>query len=344
MTFPLAQLLSPLLAAAPYDPVTDIADLLFFNSYKTAAQVLPISRDSASGATRTITAASGSTWRVSNSLGADNGAYHGGTLTLGNYVNAGNNGAFPVTGGNTVTTDYTNASGAAETVGVGVGAQIAAITGYCNSYTDLLGGYVFAQATAAQSLAVSTSYAGAHQTLGIVNSLSRHLGVNSTGLAGQLNGTGDFTLLSYMRPGAVNVSGVPSAWMTFQDAAGTSRIRARYTSATAHTLEIVNAAGNVTTISATLSSGLVLNTWQLLAVVYSGGTATWYLNGVAVGSASGTVRTRAALANVFLGYRSSYPAGTGGTSGHRAVDAAVNRSMAASELLDLTTWCQAEYA
>lgn len=326
-----------------YNPLS-LANLLFFNSYRTATQVNAISRDSSSGASRNITAVSGSTWRCSNALGADFNAYHGGTLTLSSYVNGGNNGAFPTTGGTSTSTEYTNASGAAETVGIGLGTQVAAITGYCNSYTDLFAGRVFAQATVAQCPAVNTNYAPSKQTLGIVNALARHLSITSTGLAGQLNGTGDFTLITYMRPGAVNVSATASGWMSFQDAAGTSRVRAKYSTATAHTLELVDSGGTTTTISATLTGGLVLNTWQLLAVVYSGGTATWYLNGVAVGSNSGTVRTRAALADVFLGYRTSYPGGSGGTSGHRAVDAAVARAMTAQELLALTAWCQGQYA
>jgi hypothetical protein len=326
-----------------YDPLL-IPNLLFFNSYKTAVQVAPQVKDASSSSARNITNPSGATFRCSNTPGVDFVPYQGATLTLENYVNPGNNGAFTAIGSSSAATDYLNPTAALETVGVGVGPQIARLTGYCNSHPDLLAGYVFSQANIAQCPAVNTNVVPGKQVLGIVGALTRHLAINSAPLAGALNGTGAFTLLSYMRPLAVNVSATSSRWMAFQDAAGTSRILVGYGAATAHILQIVDAAGASGNISVTLSTPLALNVWQLLAVVYSAGTATWYLNGVAVGSGSGTVRTRASLVNTFLGYRANYPGGSGGTQGHRAVDAAVARAMTPAELLELTAFCQGDYA
>jgi hypothetical protein len=341
-----AQTLRGLMMGGGYTPL-GIAGLLFFNSYNDVVQTNAISQDSSGPAFRSISSAGGSVYSCANALGANNAAYHGGTITLTNYVNAGNNGVFTATAGTTVNTDYVNASGVAEAVGVGVGAQVAAVTGYCNSYTDLVAGRVFSQATAASCFSVNTNIISGKSIIGQLNVRTRGLSINSSALAGQLNGTGDFTLFTYMRPTAVNASGTTSSWMAFQDTTPTSLISAKYGAATAHTLTITNGAGSSSNHTATLSPGLTLDTWQLLAVTYNGstGVAQWYINGVLAGtSATFTIRTRASLANVFIGYRSTYPSGSGGTTGHRAVDAAVSRAMTAHELLRLTAWCQGEYA
>jgi hypothetical protein len=328
---------------AGFNPLA-LAGMLFFNSYKTAVQVLPQTMDNTTGAARSITAVSGTTWRCSNTPGVDAVAYHGATLSLRNYVNAGNNGDFTTNGGSSVSTDHVNPAGVAEVVGIGVGPQVASMTGYCNSYTELIAARVFTQPTTAQCMALNTNVIPGKQVLGQTNSLVRTLSINSAPLAGALNGTGDFTLLTYMRPSAVNVSGTPTRWMAFQDATPTSRILVGYGAAGAHALQIGDGAGALTTINVALSTPLVLNVWQLLAVVYSAGTATFYLNGVNVGSGSGTVRVRSNLVNTFIGYRANYPGGSGGTAGHRAIDAALSRAMTAAELLQMTAYCQADYA
>lgn len=345
MTFPLAMLFGPVLASTPpppYNPVTDISGLLFFNSYNTGlvpANAIPV----ASG-TRNITG-SAPTMTVSIAGSGLADGYNGGTAILSGYVNAGNNGTFTIVTATGTAFTINNPSGVAEIAPVSANV---AIVGQCDSYTDLVGGAVFSQATLANKFSVNTSDIPGKTviSMGQGTAISRSMSVTSAPLAGQLNGTQDWTFFTYFRPTAIGVSLPTAIWLAFDDSTVDSLVYGRHGSlVTAISCVTADAAGTTTTQTPAVSPGMTLGAWQLLAITHTGTTAEVFINGVSHGSVtSGTQRTRASLNRVSVSNRSTGATGLGTSRGFRAVDGAVARVMTATELLDLTAWCQTEYA
>jgi hypothetical protein len=330
-----------------YDHPLDIPGLVFFNSYKTLTPVGAGTFDSASACPRSITFATpryrtamGGTWYGSSTKYNN---YQGSTLTQTGYVNAGNNGKFVVTESTAALIGYVNAAGVPEVQGLGAGLGVVKLSGYCDAYTDLQAGAVMSTggtAFAVDELAMS----GGVRVLAAPTLGARALGVLDTTLAGKLNGLGPCTFFSYFRPDAVLGQ---TMWMGFQEgnvANTKSMVQARFSTLTDHSFILRDTLSFATIVSATLSPGMVLGAWQLLAVTFDGDSGfRWYLDGVQVGFASGVNRPRSTMDLAYLGFRASYPSGAAGCNGARAVDGAVARDMSASELVRLRDWCRAEY-
>jgi hypothetical protein len=320
-----------------------ISGLLYLNSYKTAVAVAPLTFTSAGPASRSITF-SAPRHRVDLATGWHGGVtnlfYNGTSCAQSGYSAPGNNATLTVSEVGTTYVGCVNASGSPETVGVGVGAAAVTLGGYCPSYTDLARGYVMT--TGATAYAVNRALVSASRAvLATGTYANRTLGVIAPALA--MGFAGEFTFFTYYRPEAITGD---AAWASAQAGAvvGVGSIaQPRHSSATAHSLLLRDAASVATTFSATLSPGLTLNAWQLLAVTYSAGTARWYIDGVQVGTAAGTDRVRTAMDAAYIGSRVSYPSGTGALLCARAVDGGASRALTAAELAALTTWCRSEY-
>ena len=319
-----------------------ISGLLYLNSYKTAVAVAPLTFTSAGPASRSITFSTPH-HRVDLATGWHGGVtnlfYNGTSCAQSGYSAPGNNATLTVSEVGTTYVGCVNASGSPETVGVGVGAAAVTLGGYCPSYTDLLRGYVMT--TGGTAYAINRALVSASApVLASGTYANRTLGVNAPALA--MGFSGEFTFFTYYRPETISTD---AAWASAQAGnAGTGSVaQPRHSSATAHSLLLRDASNAATTISATLSPGLTLNTWQLLAVTYSAGTARWFIDGVQVGTASGADRVRTAMDLVYIGSRASYPSGAGALLCARAVDGGASRAMTAAELVALTTWCRSEY-
>lgn len=317
-----------------YSPLL-IPGLLFFNSYKSVTPTDAYFANSANHPSpdRRIVF-TGPSQIVGILTGPLSSPYGGSSTTLAGYANPGNNGTFPIASANSAGFTGVNAAGVTENPPPG--AATISIPGLASTYSDLVAGHTFTQATALNKYAVDTSVIPGTQVLGCSSNVLRSMTCVSAPLAGALDGSGDATFFTYFRPTAVAISGNTSTWLSFRDAANTNRVTAVFGTTTSVSLVEQSAAGS-STQTGVLSTPLTLNAWQLLAVTLVGTTATWYLNGVQVATnTTGVVRTRAGMDRVVIAW--------GGTSGHRAIDAAVARAMTAAELLSLTGWCQAEYA
>jgi hypothetical protein len=269
--------------------------------------------------------------------------YAGGSVTFAGYVNAVNNGSFTATDNtNTATIYFTNPAGVTEpaTFVPTVASATVLLPGLVTSHADLVAGYPFSQATHAQKFAVNDAVIPGKRVIGGRNS-ARWLECISAPLAGQLNGAGDCTAFLYFYPTAIGAAGNTTNWMEFRDAGATNSIQFAYSTTSTVFLVVMTPAG-FTQYTGTLSTPLALNTWQLLAVTLSGTTATWFVNGVQRATQTTTpTRTRAGLDRVYVG---AAPGRQNGTSASRAIEGAVARAMTAAELLELTAWCQGEYA
>jgi hypothetical protein len=319
-----------------------IADLIFYNSYKTCIATGAFSHDKTSASTRSIDTVAPD-WRVllnSSYYGNTPTRYEGfdgATVTLSGYANAGNNGSFTAYSPNTGEIRFVNAAGVIETLGVGIGNAVVSSPGYCMNYTDLKYGIAFTSGDVNRNYGVATHLIpGSVKVLGTAGAGGRYMGATSgVTSAAQLNGTGPFTCWKYFRPTTMNYSGNTSYWMTI--GGPTSAIDVYYGNATTMTLSIKDAAAASTIHTATVSPGLVLNAWQLLAVTYSAGLAAFHINGTQVGSISGApIRTRAGFDRVYFGQGA-------GTFGHQAIDGACAHVMSASEQAQLLAYCRAEY-
>lgn len=349
MTFPLAQLLSPVLASSlppPYNPITDIPGLVFFNSYRTITATDAIIADNVSHGPFPGRRISGTPPAMSCNISNAglSSIYAGSSAAFAGYNNAGNNGAFSVTSADLVLLSYRNPAGVAEPTGVSVPTVATAtvsILGLATSYTEQVAGYVFSQPTQNERFAVNDTEVPGKRVLGVEGNRNRSFGCVSIPLASQLDGTTPFTAFQYFRATTFNASGSSTQWMNFRDATNTNRIAIAHGAATNGTVVTASSAGT-TTQTGVLSPAMQLNTWQLLAVTHTGTTATWFINGVQVATHTiGTQRVRANLERVYVG---GVPGATQGFTGHRAVAGAVARVMTPTELLNLTAWCQAEYA
>jgi hypothetical protein len=348
VTFPLAQLFGPILAAAvipPYNPITDIPNLIFLNSYKTIAPTGAVNANNATHPAFPGRRISGTAPAMSCNISSAGltSAYAGGSAAFAGYTSPGNNGAFSLTNADAASISFNNPAGTLEPVAAvpTVATATVSVLGMASAYTDLVAGHAFSQATAGNRFAVNDTLVPGQRILGVEAAFTRWLECISAPLASQLDGTVALTGFMYFRPTAVNISGAGSNWMQFRDATNTNRIQFSYGAVTNGFISVATPAGTHS-LTGVLSPAMQLNVWQLLAVTLVGTTARWYINGVQVATVTtGTARTRAGLDRTYVG---GVTGTSGGTSGHYAVAGAVAREMTAAELLTLTAWCAAEYA
>jgi hypothetical protein len=330
--------------ASAYNPLF-IPNLIFLNSYKTIVPTDAVNANNATHGAFPGRRISGTAPAMGCSIASAGltSAYAGGSAAFAGYTSPGNNGAFSLTNAGVSSVSFNNPAGTLEPVASvpTVATATVSVLGMAGAYNDLVAGYAFSQATLGNRFAVNDTLVPGKRILGVEVTFSRFLECISAPLASQLNGTVPLTGFMYFRPTAVNISGAGSNWMQFRDATNVNRIAISYGNATNGFIGVATPAGTHN-LTGVLSPGMQLNVWQLLAVTLVGTTARWYLNGVQVATVTtGTARTRAGLDRTYVG---GVPGTSGGTAGSYALQGAVAREMTPAELLQLTAFCQAEYA
>ena len=325
-----------MLGGGSFDPLS--LSPLFFSYYNTITPTAPLTFDASSSGSVSRNIRFSSAWRVACGAvwSTASASYQGGTVELSGYVNPGNNLTTTITGADSSEVYYANPSAVAETVGAGNGTAVVKLSGYAGSYVDARG-YSFVPGAANTAPAVNTNTPVGRKVLGWAASYNRPIMCTSAALAGALNGSTSLTLLTYIRPEQVNVSGVSTSWMRFADASNLSRVEARFGAATAASLTL-HTGSSSSTISMTMSPGLTMGEYQLLAVTYSPNAAAMHIDGVQVASvtSAGIDRARANLSTVTMQSQ--------GHRGFRALDAAFDRVLSSAELVKITKWCQANIA
>lgn len=249
---------------------------------------------------------SGSTITLSSGAGLV-ASHAGGTITLAGYA-AGNNGRFTMLTATTNGCTFTNAAGSTE---AGSGSKSWGVDGQCTGITDLVSGATLTQAGAITTqLAVNTTEnSGALAVLAQGSSSgARWLTLDSTAVAGLMNGSGPATWFTYFKP--MNFPGTSWTPLQYRDAivgsvpGSLALLRAVIAADTGRQLVYTTSAGNSTTWGiAAGATTFVAGTWYSLAARYDGATSTdWYIDGAHVVTASSApARPLVALRSVTIG-------------------------------------------
>lgn len=247
-------------------------------------------------------------------------SHAGGTIYLSGY-GAGNNGAFTLltatTGGGT----FTNAAGASES---GSGSKTWAVDGQCSGITDLVSGATLTQTgpITDQMAVCTTDNPSGKPTIGSNQSSStRWLTIDSTAVAGKLNGGGPATWFARFQ--CRNFSGFGWTPIQHRDTAlGTTpasyaAFQTAITATTGRNLTLYQAASAGTTFGLAVTTTFNVGQWYSLACIYDGNVnADWYVDGGFVATTvNSPVRTLIALRSVTIGMFSQAGAGPGSIGG-----------------------------